>query len=87
MIKGVMIVKQSTVTNGQSQTGICHHFVTTTKKARRIRAARCSYTIGGGLVAGAGFEPAIPHVRDYEPEGFLFRLALAHGLHTHLGEA
>jgi hypothetical protein len=53
--------------HGQSQTGTCHHFVTTTKKARRIRAAKCSYTIGGELVAGAGFEPAIPHVRDYEP--------------------
>ena len=73
--------------HGQSQTGICHHFVTTTKKARRIRAAKCSYTIGGELFAGAGFEPAIPHVRDYEPEGFLFRLAPAYGLHTHLGRS
>ena len=37
------------------------------KKAQKIWAAKCSYTIGGELVAGAGFEPAIPRPRDYDP--------------------
>ena len=37
---------------------VCHHFVTTMKKAREIRAAKSTKDLGEELVAGAGFEPA-----------------------------
>ena len=54
---GIRAVNACNVLNAQCPR-VCHHFVTTKKKAREIRGAKTAEVVGKELVAGAGFEPA-----------------------------